>query len=246
MEVQNITLSQVAAPGAVAELPHAMYPQVVAVSPSPTKGPSAVAGTNDASSINWSTPLFHKIYEDKTALNSAADTVKHTNSALNAAGTIISKMRQQLDGIVKNYPPFPPGDTQRMKYLEGFMSLRKELEQLTFPSDNGRLAATIPALPTNPADDTSDAPIHEALSSLDSAAGMIAAQRQRLNSDYHVMLARATDSAPNGAASIQSTTVAAFMPEYGAAQKSRYIQNVLTTTSAGLSASDNSLLKNLS
>ena len=243
MEVQKITVDQATAPGAATELPPAMFPQTAATSPSPAKGAHAAAVTNDAPSISWSTPLFHKIYEDKTALNSAADTVKHTNSTLNAAGTIISKMRQQLDGIVKNYPPFPPGDTQRMKYLEGFMSLRKELEQLTFPSDNGRLAATIPALPTNPADDTSDAPIHEALSSLDSAAGMIAAQRQRLNVDYHVMLARAADGA---ASSTQGATVADFMPEYGAAQKSRYIQNVLTTTSAGLSASDNSLLKNLS
>lgn len=246
METRNITSVNQSTTGILSDgLPVAassQQPFTASSTPSTTINPASPAsGTTDAVAINWSTPLFHKLYEGKTALNSAADTVRQANSALNSAGQIIGNMKLQLDGIVKNYPPFPPGDTERMKYLEGFMSLRQQIEQLTFPHDNSKLAVTIPALPTNPVNDTSDAPIHDAIAALGSAAGTINAQQQRLSSGFQAILA----TQAGVGASAQSTAAVTTLAEYSAAQNSRSIQTALTTTSSGLSSSENSFLRKL-
>lgn len=38
---------------------------------------------------------------------------------------------------MKQYPPFPPGSEDRIKYLSRFAMLRKQIDQLTYPPDAG-------------------------------------------------------------------------------------------------------------
>lgn len=239
MEVQNITTISQSSAGISADGLSAVASsrQTAPASSSTPTATDSSAGNNDPVTINWSAPLFHKINEGKSTLNLAADTVKQTNSALNSAGQIIGKMKLQLDGIVKNNPPFPPGDTQRMKYLEGFMSLRQQIEQLTFPSDKIKPSIAIPPVPTNPANDTSNAPIHAAIAAIGSAAGTINACQQGLSAGFQATLI--------GDTPVQTATATSPMTEYSAGQNSRSIQNALTATSSGISSSDNLLLKKL-
>jgi hypothetical protein len=233
MELQNNKVVNLASAGVSSDgLPAPASSQLAAATPTT---PSTAAGpasgtTSDIVAINWSTSSFHKLYDGKMTLNSAADMVRQTNSTLVSAGKIIGNMKLQLEGIVKNNPPFPPGDAQRMNYLKSFAALRRQFEQLTFPSDSSSANVTIPALPTNPAHDTSDAPIHDTLAALGSASATINAQQQALTSGFQVTLA----TQAGGGVSAQS-----------AVQNSRSIQTVLTTTSTGLSLSNNDLLKKL-
>ena len=54
--------------------------------------------------------------------------------------TFIDRMKEQLGRIIKNYPPFPPGSEERVKFLRSFTALRKQIDQLSFsPKDEGAL-----------------------------------------------------------------------------------------------------------
>jgi hypothetical protein len=45
----------------------------------------------------------------------------------------VHQMNQLLDGIVKSFPPFPIDSDERIQTLRQFSSLRKMIDQLTFP-----------------------------------------------------------------------------------------------------------------
>jgi len=51
-------------------------------------------------------------------------------------GQQIGRMKNELNTIIKNYPPFPPGSEERIAALKNFSAYRKELEQLTYPPNN--------------------------------------------------------------------------------------------------------------
>lgn len=57
------------------------------------------------------------------------------NKTTDTAANAISQMKGQLDAIVKNYPPYPIGDSNRAQYLKTFSGLRKEIESMTIPRD---------------------------------------------------------------------------------------------------------------
>jgi hypothetical protein len=49
---------------------------------------------------------------------------------------VIQKMKDNLKGIVKQFPPFPPGSEERVRLLKNYNSFRKQIDQLTFPADD--------------------------------------------------------------------------------------------------------------
>lgn len=57
------------------------------------------------------------------------------NKATDTAANLIGQMKSQLDAIVKNYPPYPIGDSNRAQYLKTFIGIRKEIERMTIPPD---------------------------------------------------------------------------------------------------------------
>jgi hypothetical protein len=66
---------------------------------------------------------FHKI----AARINAADT------AIKTVNEYVEKMKAELETIVKTYPPYPPGSTERVKILRSYSSVRKIIDQLTIP-----------------------------------------------------------------------------------------------------------------
>jgi hypothetical protein len=106
----------------------------VGVSSSSQDTQKAGADTTAApqSGINPKVSLFSRLTNNKDQASAQARTVRQTGEVLNQARELVSKLKQQL-GMVKNYPPFPPGNEARVQYLKSIEGLRKELEAVSVP-----------------------------------------------------------------------------------------------------------------
>jgi flagellin-like hook-associated protein FlgL len=79
-------------------------------------------------------------------LNSVAMRIRVADSTMGKIETIIDRMKEELGRIIKNYPPFPPGSEERVKFLRSFKALRQEIDQLSF-STTDEAASKITADP---------------------------------------------------------------------------------------------------
>lgn len=66
-------------------------------------------------------------------LVSTARNVRQTNETLSEGAKLIDKMKVKLETIVKQYPPFLQGSTERMDLLAGYSGLQKEITSLMIP-----------------------------------------------------------------------------------------------------------------
>jgi hypothetical protein len=54
----------------------------------------------------------------------------------------IDRLKAQLERIIKNFPPFPPGSEDRIQLLRNYASFRRLIDQLTIPpSEESRVGA---------------------------------------------------------------------------------------------------------
>jgi hypothetical protein len=132
------------------------------------------------------------VNEDK---NLFATGIRETDKALHEVSNVAVKMKERLETIVKNYPPFSQDSAERKALLMSYVSLRKEIEKLTFPkppvpvyennqklwdkldfSDTQKQAEAIPAL-----DETSsDSQVRSAVGSLDKLQTSLGEGRKEL------------------------------------------------------------------
>lgn len=88
-------------------------------------------------SITISAPMPDKaiqIREINDVRNITALSVSATDQKLTAVTNVVDKMKGSLAGIiVKNFPPFPAECSERKQLLMSYLSLQKELMQLTVP-----------------------------------------------------------------------------------------------------------------
>jgi hypothetical protein len=66
-------------------------------------------------------------------LNSVATNLRQTNEGLKAASAVIDQMKQSLDTIIKNFPPYPIESKERMEQLMSYSSLQKQIISLMTP-----------------------------------------------------------------------------------------------------------------
>lgn len=103
---------------------------------------------------------------------------------------LVQDMKTQLGAITKQFPPFANDDNERVRYLNNFSGLRKQVESLTFPPEPKaagawaqvrfpaeRLDVTIPDL--DPAN-ASDADIVQAEDQLGRIGADLTRQRESL------------------------------------------------------------------
>ena len=76
-------------------------------------------------------------------LNSAARTIRVADQIMGKIENYIDKMKAELQRILKNYPPFPPGSEERVKRLKSINAFRKLIDQLTIPPPNEEFAPKI-------------------------------------------------------------------------------------------------------
>lgn len=81
-----------------------------------------------------------------------AQTVREVAGALERAQEIVGAMREQVQVLIKNYPPFPPGSEQRLQYLNSISTLRQQLEAMNIPPlDSGEEPVIYPRTAELPA-----------------------------------------------------------------------------------------------
>ncbi len=76
-------------------------------------------------------------------VNSVARTIRVADENMGKIENYIDRMKAELQRIVKNYPPFPPGSEERVKRLKSVNAFRRLIDQLTIPPPNEEFAAKI-------------------------------------------------------------------------------------------------------
>ena len=80
-----------------------------------------------------------------STFNSVARTIRVADENMGKIENYIDRMKGELQRIVKNYPPFPPGSEERVKRLKSINAFRRLIDQLTIPPPNEEFAAkTVP------------------------------------------------------------------------------------------------------
>ena len=81
----------------------------------------------------------------QSRLNSAARTIRDADKNMEKIENYIDRMKAELQRIIKNYPPFPPGSEERVRRLKSINAFRKLIDQLTIPPPNEEFATKIMA-----------------------------------------------------------------------------------------------------
>ena len=63
--------------------------------------------------------------------------IRIADKAMSEVETNIEQLESEVEMFIKQYPPYPPGSEDRIKYLSRFAMLRKQIDKLTFPPDAG-------------------------------------------------------------------------------------------------------------
>ena len=72
----------------------------------------------------------------KLSLSEKAGDMTKSNAAGNKDDEVTIKTAEQLEEIIKNYPPFLEGSKERVQMLKSFAALRREIDHLTIPPDD--------------------------------------------------------------------------------------------------------------
>lgn len=167
-----------------------------------------VPAVGDSTSFNKpisTLPLFDKMQSDNSARNEVASSIKSADTSMAEIGKKIDTMKADLEIIVKNFPPYPPGSDDRLKFLRNFNSLRQQIDALTIPrpTDSSAVAVklhglntgpngiNIPALPDTPPEAT-DRQIYHAINGLDAAKKTLDQSRAGLAGEAATLIANAS------------------------------------------------------
>jgi len=93
---------------------------------------SGLPEEQDVVSISSSAESFAALTERKEISVRAAQSARDANKSLDQAEDLLNDMAS-LVGAVKNYPPFPAGNEDRMQYINSIDGLRKEMQSLVVP-----------------------------------------------------------------------------------------------------------------
>ena len=78
-------------------------------------------------------PELLELQKINDSWNAIAQEKRAHDNILNEMEDYIDRMKAQLERILKNFPPFPPGSEERMQLLRNFATFRKLIDQLTLP-----------------------------------------------------------------------------------------------------------------
>src|SRR6266581_2861236 len=74
--------------------------------------------------LSTSRRAFGDLQSVNASLNLVAENIKVADRAMVSIAGLIGGMKEDLQGIVKNFPPFPLGSPDRAEYLRCFSALR--------------------------------------------------------------------------------------------------------------------------
>jgi hypothetical protein len=73
---------------------------------------------------------FNKLEATNSQAQQIAQQIRQVNESMESIDSHLSEMRVKLEHIVKIYPPYPPGSTERIEALRQFSALRKMIDQM--------------------------------------------------------------------------------------------------------------------
>ncbi len=76
---------------------------------------------------------FNKLEASNTDSQDMAQTIRQVNHSMESIDANLQKMRSSLESIVKIYPPYPPGSSERIEALRQFSAFRKMIDQIAQP-----------------------------------------------------------------------------------------------------------------
>jgi len=82
---------------------------------------------------NISTSVLQKLNDKNSASNKIAKNLRHVNDSMLTLEKQIDNLSEKALAIGKNYPPFPPGREDRVKFLKMVSAFKKQIDLLTIP-----------------------------------------------------------------------------------------------------------------
>jgi hypothetical protein len=82
----------------------------------------------------------HPSHQFHAEFNAVVKSIRIADQAMGEIEANVEQMESEVEMFMKQYPPYPPGSEDRIKYLSRFAMLRKQIDQLTFPPDEGARA----------------------------------------------------------------------------------------------------------
>lgn len=79
--------------------------------------------------------LYGVLRTSKDAVNQVASDIR----GLGEAKKLVARVRDNLELIVKSFPPYPPGGLEREQFLNSVAGIRAMIERLTFPPDQSKV-----------------------------------------------------------------------------------------------------------
>jgi hypothetical protein len=89
-------------------------------------------GLSESVQASQGRATFDDLQAFNAILNSVATSINVADSTMGKIKTLIDRMIEQFGSVIKNYPPFPPGSEERVKFLRAFAALRRQIDQLSF------------------------------------------------------------------------------------------------------------------
>jgi hypothetical protein len=78
-------------------------------------------------------PELLELQKVNDSWNDIAQKKRIYDNNINEVEDYVDRMKAQLERILKNFPPFPPGSEERMQLLRNFAAFRRLIDQLTIP-----------------------------------------------------------------------------------------------------------------
>ena len=86
--------------------------------------------------INKDSFPFSKLQVSNFGINTAAQSIRVADRAMEKIKTYIGRMKDELQVHVKKFPPFLAGSKERVEMSNNFNGFRKLIDQLTFPPED--------------------------------------------------------------------------------------------------------------
>ncbi len=91
------------------------------------------SGQEKAWNIDHSRSDFVELQKINDRLNLTAKIQRTYEKRFERVNDYIERMKTQLERIIKQFPPFPPGSEDRVQALRSYAYFRKMIDQLTIP-----------------------------------------------------------------------------------------------------------------
>ncbi len=133
----------------------------------------------------WSSGMdYRALVNDKEHLTQLAKSIRDVVKGLGQIDDFLIKVVKTV-GMMKNYPPFPDGNEDRLHYIQSLNGLRKELEAITVPKVVGSAEPVLypqeVKLPVLDPGRASDADVHNFGKQAEVAQSQLADTKMRLH-----------------------------------------------------------------